>query len=400
MEFIMISIAIIGTGNISTHHITSYLAFPERCKITHLVDIFPEKAEQKNSDMGLGARISASHKEILNDPAIDLVSICTPPFCHAEIAIDFLNAGKNVIVEKPMAASLEECDAMIAAAKKSGKVFSVIAQNRFREPIANLKKVLDTGLIGKIVHAQVDSFWWRGHSYYDLWWRGLWEKEGGGCTLNHAVHHIDMLLWMLGLPNKVSAVISNASHDNAEVEDISVAVLQYTEGALCTKGAIAQVTSSVIHHGEEQQLIFQGEKARISAPWKVAANIAQSNGFPRKEQDEALVKQLNDYYESQPKLNHTLHEGQIDNVLSAIETGSKPLIGGEDGRRTIELIAAIYKAGTEQRAVELPLKSDDPFYTVKGIMERVPHFYEKTASVNELGGNITTGSDYKKADKI
>jgi predicted dehydrogenase len=397
MEFIMISIAIIGTGNISTHHINSYFAFPSRCKVTHLVDIFPEKAEQKNSDMGLGARISASHREILNDPAIDLVSICTPPFCHAEIAIDFLNAGKNVIVEKPMAASLEECDAMIAAAKKSGRVFSVIAQNRFREPIANLKKTLDSGLIGKVVHAQVDSFWWRGHSYYDLWWRGLWEKEGGGCTLNHAVHHIDMLLWMLGLPHKVSAVISNASHDNAEVEDISVAVLQYAENALCAKGAIAQVTSSVIHHGEEQQLIFQGEKARISAPWKVAANIAQSNGFPRKEQDEALIKQLNDYYESHPALAHTLHEGQIDNVLSAIETGSKPLIGGEDGRRTIELIAAIYKAGTEQRAVELPLKSDDPFYTVKGIMERVPHFYEKTASINELGGNITTGSDYKKS---
>jgi predicted dehydrogenase len=391
----MIQVAIIGTGNISQLHINGYLAFPQRCRITHLVDIFPEKAEKKNSECNLGAKVSASHKEILNAQDIDLVSICTPPFCHAEIAVDFLTAGKNVLVEKPMAASLEECDAMISAALKSGKMLSVIAQNRFRDPISGLKKVLDSKMIGKIVHAQIESLWWRGHSYYDLWWRGTWEKEGGGCTLNHAVHHIDMLCWMLGLPKKVSAVISNASHDNAEVEDISVAVLQY-DGGLCSKGALAQVTSSVIHHGEEQQIVFQGEKARVSAPWKVTANIAQPNGFPAKEQNEELIAALNNFYESLPKLDHVMHEGQIDNVLSALETGAKPAIGGEDGRRTIELIAAIYKAGTEQRAVELPMKKDDPFYTVKGIMENVPRFYKKSASVNDLDGNITTGSDYKK----
>ena len=384
----MINVAIIGTGNISGQHIDGYLAFPDRCKITHLVDIFPEKIDKKNIDRNLGAKVSASYKEILDAKDIDLVSICTPPFCHAEIVIDFLNAGKNVLVEKPMAASLEECDAMIAASEKSGKVFSVIAQNRFRDPISGLKKVLDSRLIGKVVHAQVESLWWRGHSYYDLWWRGTWEKEGGGCTLNHAVHHIDMLCWMLGLPKKVSALISNVSHDNAEVEDISAAILQY-EGGLCAKGALAQITSSVIHHGEEQQLVFQGEKARVSAPWRVSANIAQSNGFPAAEQNTAIIKDLDDYYSSLPKLAHTLHEGQIDDVLAAIEIGSKPMIGGEDGRRTIELIAAIYKAGTEQRTVELPMQKDDPFYTVKGIMEKVPRFYQKTASVGDQGGNIT-----------
>ena len=390
----MISVAIIGTGNISYQHITGYLAFPKRCKITHLVDIFPEKAVKKNEDFKLGAKVSASHKEILNDPDIDLVSICTPPFCHAEIAIDFLNAGKNVIVEKPMAASLEECDAMISTVKKTGKMLSVIAQNRFTDPITKLKKVLDSQMIGKIVHAQVDSFWWRGHSYYDLWWRGTWEKEGGGCTLNHAVHHIDMLCWMLGLPKKVSAVISNASHDNAEVEDISVAVMQY-DGGLCSKGALAQVTSSVIHHGEEQQLIFQGEKARVSAPWKITANVGYPNGFPTRDQNSELIKQLDDLYKSIPEYSHVLHEGQIDNVLTALETNGEPMIKGEEGRLTIELITAIYKAGTEQRAVDMPIKKDDPFYTVKGMMENVPHFYEKTVSVEEQNGSISFGSDFK-----
>jgi len=383
----MLNVAIIGTGNISRMHINGYLAFPERCKITHLVDIFPEKAEQKKIDNNLDAKVFSSHKDILDDPTIDLVSICTPPYVHAEIAIDFLNAGKNVIVEKPMAASLEECDAMIAAAEKSGTKFSVIAQNRFRDPIMNLKTVLDSGKIGKVVHAQIDSHWWRGHCYYDLWWRGTWEKEGGGCTLNHAVHHIDMLGWMLGLPTQVSAMMSNASHDNAEVEDISVAAMQYGGGAL------AQVTSSVIHHGEEQQVIFQGEKARISAPWNTFASISKDNGFPTR--NEEFEKELTEYYESLPHLDHIAHTGQIDNVMTAIETDGEVLIKGADGRLTIELITAIYKAGTEKRTIDLPIQKDDPFYTVEGIMKNVPHFFQKSASVTELGNEaITVGSNY------
>ncbi|GHV07651.1 oxidoreductase [Spirochaetia bacterium] len=390
----MLNIAIIGTGNISRMHLEAYLAFPERCAITHLVDIYPEKAEQKKQENKLvNAKVFSSHKDILNDPSIDLVSICTPPYVHAEIAIDFLKAGKNVIVEKPMAASLEECDAMIKAAKESGKIFSPIAQNRFRDPITNLKKTLDSGKIGKVVHAQIDSFWWRGHSYYDLWWRGTWEKEGGGCTLNHAVHHIDMLGWMLGRPSKVSAMISNAAHDNAEVEDISVAVMQYGGGA-CAKGALAQVTSSVIHHGEEQQVIFQGEKARISAPWKVYASTPRPNGFPIENTD--LEKELTDYYEALPHLPYSGHTGQIDNVMKAVETNSDFLIKGEDGRLTIELITAIFKAGSEGKTIDLPLKKEDPFYTVQGIMANVPHFYKKSASVQEFSGDITVGSDYKK----
>ncbi|MCL2472055.1 MAG: Gfo/Idh/MocA family oxidoreductase [Treponema sp.] len=373
----MITVAIIGAGNIAQSHIKAYLEFPQRCRITWLSDIYPENAEKLNANYELEAQICKSYKDIIANNDIDLVSICTPPFTHAEIAVDFLNAGKNVIVEKPMAASLEECDAMIAAAEKSNRILSVIAQNRFRDPVANLKKILDTGIIGRVVHAQVDSLWWRGHEYYDLWWRGTWEKEGGGCTLNHAVHHIDMLAWMLGMPQKVSAVISNAAHDNAEIEDISVAILQYGESKACARGALAQITSSVIHHGEEQQLIFQGERARLSSPWRVEANIGSSNGFPKKEKNTELISQIDNIYNSLPKLAYTAHAGQIDNVLCAIETGAGVLITGEDGRRTIELISAIYKAGCEQKTVELPIQRGDPFYTVKGIMNQAPRFYKK-----------------------
>ena len=384
----MIRVAIIGTGNISRFHIDAYCAFPSRCRIVALCDIIPEKCSDTQTRYNLlQAQIFDSHTAMLSalKGQIDLVSICTPPFCHSSIAIDCLKAGCNVVVEKPMAASLEECDAMLNAEKQSGKVLSCIAQNRFRDQVVALKKVLDSGLIGRVLHAQVDSFWWRGLHYYDLWWRGTWKSEGGGCTLNHAVHHIDMLIWMLGMPEKVTAVLSNAAHNNAEVEDISVAILQYPNGTL------AQITSSVIHHGEEQQLIFQAEKARVSVPWKVYASIAAPNGFPKQEHDEELEKKLNDFVNAIAPMPYTAHKGELENVLTSLEQGTAPFIGASDGRNTLELITAIYKSGASAATVKLPLTADDPFYKVEGIMACVPHFYEKSASVAGFSGEITTG---------
>lgn len=379
----MIRVAIVGTGSISQEHIKGYLEFPERCKIVALVDIYPEKAEEKKQRFKLnGADVYNDHKDILNREDIDLIDICTPPYVHAYIAVNSLNAGKNVLVEKPMAASLEECDKILEAAERNKKLLSVVAQNRFRTAFMKLKNTLDAGLIGDVVHAQVDSFWWRGHSYYDLWWRGTWEKEGGGCTLNHAVHHIDMTAWMMGMPEEVQAIMSNTSHDNAEVEDISIALLKYKNGAL------GQITSSVVHHGEEQQVIFQGKKARISAPWKVYASASQSNGFPMR--DEGYEKEIEKFYESLPESKYEGHTAQIDNILTAFETDEKVLITGEDGKKALELITAIYKAATSKQPVKLPLSKEDPLYTVEGLQASVPHFYEKSASVENFDNEYIT----------
>lgn len=383
----MVRIAIIGTGGISNAHIQGYLQFPDRCRIVALVDIVPEKARQIREKYQLSdAQVYDDHTKILDRDDIDLADVCTPPYVHASISVNCLRAGMNVVCEKPMAASLEECDAMLRARDESGKKLSVIAQNRFRQPIRNLKELLDSGLAGSVRSVQVDSLWWRGHCYYDLWWRGTWEREGGGCTLNHAVHHIDMLLWMMGLPESVTSVLSNVAHDNAEVEDLSMSILRYP-------GALAQLTASVVHHGEEQRLIFQCEKAKLAAPFECFASVSRPNGFP--ERDEDLEREIADYAAALPPARWEGHTGQLENVLTALETGTPVAIGGEDGRRTIELITAIYKSGAEGRTVPLPLGRDDPFYTAKGILEHTPHFYEKTTSAADLEGEITLGSTYK-----
>lgn len=384
----MINVAIIGTGGIAPAHVEGYARFPGRCRVSALVDLYPEKAEKLKADFKLDARVFASHEAVLADPSVDLVSICMPPYLHAPIAVACMRAGKDVLVEKPMAASLEECDQMIRVAAETGRKLAVVSQNRFRTPIWNLKRALDSGLAGPVVHAQVDSFWWRGHSYYDLWWRGTWEKEGGGCTLNHAVHHIDMLLWMMGgRPEKVQSVLANLAHDNAEVEDFSTSVLSYPR-------AVAQVNASLVHHGEDQQLVFQCEKARLSAPWRVSASMSKSNGFP--ERNPELEAEIDSVYQGYPALIHEGHAGQIEDLLNAIETGKRPLVGGEEGRTTLEVITAAFRSGAEGRAVVLPLERDDPFYTREGIMERAIHFYEKKKSVENLADEpISTGSAYK-----
>ena len=383
----MIRVAIVGTGNISHAHVKGYLEFPDRCKIVALVDIVPEKAQRMKETYHLDADVYDDHEKILSRTDIDLVDVCTPPYVHASISINCLRSGKNVVCEKPMAASLEECDAMIRARDESGKKLSIIAQNRFRQPIANLKALLDSGIAGPVRSVQVDSFWWRGHCYYDLWWRGTWEKEGGGCTLNHAVHHIDMLAWMMGLPQKVTSVLANVAHDNAEVEDLSASILQYP-------GALAQLTASVVHHGEEQQLVFQCEKAKIAAPFTCYASSSKPNGFP--ERNEALEQEIAAFADSLPKVQYEIHPGQLENMLTAIETDTEPAITGEDGRRTIELITGIFKSGALGQTIDLPLQKDDPFYTVEGIMQNVPHFYEKTTSAADLDGEISYGSNYEK----
>jgi Predicted dehydrogenases and related proteins len=384
----MIRVAVIGTGNIAHSHVKAYLRFPDRCRIVALADIYPDKAKAFKAQYGLEAAVFDSHERLLDAGSVDLVSICTPPFTHAQIALDSLRAGAHTIVEKPMAASLAECDELVAAAAASGRVFSPIAQNRFRTPMMRLKRLLDSGLAGKVNHVQVDSHWWRGHCYYDLWWRGTWAKEGGGCTLNHAVHHIDLLNWLMGMPSELSAFMANTAHDNAEVEDISLALMRFPGGAL------GQITSSVVHHGEEQQLVFQAEAARVSVPFRAYASTSQGNGFPRR--DEELERRLAACYEATPELEHEAHDGQIDDVLRAIETGSAPLIGAEDGRRTLQVITGIYKSAATRSIVGLPIGPGDDFYTAEGVAARVPHFHEKTTSKVELSSeSITTGNDYK-----
>jgi predicted dehydrogenase len=382
----MLTIAVVGTGNISRAHLDAYATFPDRCRVVALCDIVPGKAERVRQEVGLGddVLVVESHRDLL-DRDVDLVSVCTPPSTHAEITADLLRAGSHVLCEKPMAPSLTECDAMLAAERESGRLLSVVAQNRFRDDIATLKEVVESGLVGALAHVRVDSSWWRGVPYYDLAWRGTWDSEGGGPTLNHAIHHIDLLVWMLGTPRAVAAMMTNAWHDNAEVEDLSVALLEYER-------AIAQLTSSVVHHGEEQAIVVQGRDASVAQPWAVRAETTQPNGFPVPGGDVDLTARLDSLAAAHVPLTHQGHRGQVGDVLAAVETGGRPSVDGAAGRRTVEVVTAIYQAAIERRTVDLPIPAGSPYATGEGVRSRAPRYFPKARSVAELDGTITLGS--------
>ncbi len=381
----MLKVGIIGAGGIAKAHLEGYLSFPEQCEVVALCDIDLSAAEARKKEFGLdSARVYDNVEELLADGTLDLVSITTPPSAHAANTVAALEAGVNVLVEKPMAPSLEECDRMIAARDASGKLLGVVAQNRFRDDMTTLKEALDSGLIGSISHISVNSAWSRSLPYYDLWWRGTWQSEGGGCTLNHAIHHLDLTMWLAGRPNSVTAVLTNAQHGNAEVEDLSVAILAYDR-------ALGEITSSVDHHGEDQYIVVQGERARVSQPWKAVADSFLPNGFPSGSNDE-LVAELDALAEAHVPLEYVGHTGQISDFLDALENSREPAITAEDGRNAIELVTAIYESGIEGRTVALPLSNEDPYYYSGALVERAPHFFEKTAAVRKQEGEIVVGA--------
>lgn len=371
----VVKVMIVGAGAIAPAHIESYLQFPERATITVIANPSVARARQLADRYQLKPVVTDVYEKELS--SVDLVSVCTPPSTHRDIAVKALEAGKHVLLEKPMAMSIKECDAILGAAQNSGSKLSVVAQSRFITSIRKVIGLARSGRYGKILFAQVNSWWWRGQNYYDLYWRGLWEKEGGGCTLNHAVHHIDLLLWAKGLPAAVSTCMGNLQHHNSEEEDISISSLLYPDGTM------AQVNTSLIHHGEKQHLDFQMENASLSLPFAAQATRARPNGFPL--EDEEMVRHLNDEYAKIEALEFEHHTGQVDDFLSSIENNESPEIDGKDGRNTVELITAIYKSAITKQHVPLPILKDDPHYTFAGRIAEAVRYNEKKRSVDSFG---------------
>lgn len=366
-------IAIIGAGAISDSHIEGCLAYPQRCRVVAIVDRDIDKAKAKIAKHGLCATALTDTASLLSLPGgVHIACICLPPALHRDVAVQLLQNGIHVLCEKPLAPSLDACDDMISAAKAGGAVLSTVAQNRFKPDVYKIKKLLESGMLGRLTMATVLSLWWRGENYYNLDWRGRWETEGGGCTLAHAIHHIDLMLWYMGNASQVTAIVDNLAHTNSEVEDMSMAMVRFASGAA---GA---VVSSLLHHGEQQRLTIDSMGGSVGLPLSISASEQMENGFPNT--NERMVSQMRQFLDS-VTLRPDGHTGQIDDLLTALETGQPPMVTGEDGRRVIEFISAMYQSAFLKKPVSLPMTPADPFYTQQGKCDGAHKFYEKTVSV-------------------
>lgn len=384
----MINIGIIGTGAISRIHIDSYKKFSNKCSVVAICDTVKEKAELLCKEKDLDATIYTDVNDMLKDENVDAISVCLPPSLHSKFTILSLDAKKHVLCEKPMATSIEECDLMVDAVSRNKKILSIVSQNRYKDEITKVKQILDSGKLGKIHFANFNSLWWRSDIYYHLKYRGTWQSDNGGCTMNHSIHYIDLMIMLFGKPKSVRAYFNNLNHKNSECEDISIAIFEYED-------KVITFNSSLLSHGEKQSITIDGENAGISIPWNVNASKTLANGFPL--DDEEKAKEINDLYNSLDNLKYKEHDAQILHFLNAIENPANEYISQDDGKNTIEVVMALYKAAQEETRVNFPIEKDDPYYKKETMIGKMTRFNEKEIFLDSLPNiEISLGRDFSK----
>ena len=373
----MIRIAVWGAGDAAETHVRSFLKYPGRCKITAVINHNADRAEALVQKYGLTeARVFTGLASAVESVPVDAVSLCLPPAQHCACAIEAMERGLHVLTEKPMANSLEECDRMIRCAEKNHKLLAVIFQLRFTNEAQRIRTLLKSGDFGAFRYGNFNSMWFRGEHYHDVAWRGTWALEGGGVLTAQAIHHLDLVQYLTGMPEKVNAVMANVGHSNTQCEDVLTAIFRYPE-------AFAQFSASLVSHGQRKELSFHTDKALMNIPWNPASDTGQPNGYAA--DDAVTLAALKQSYDSIPPLEAEKHDAQILNFLNAIEGKEALLVDGAEGRKSMELITAVYESFVTGREIALPITEADPFYTAEGRTAALPHFHEKTRSTARSG---------------
>ncbi|HZE96441.1 MAG TPA: Gfo/Idh/MocA family oxidoreductase [Planctomycetota bacterium] len=334
------SIAVIGSGAIADQHLGAIREIPH----AKLIGVYSRSAEKaKKVGEREKCRWSTDYQELLRDPAVDIVDIVTSSGSHGPIAREALEAGKHILVEKPMAMTSVEAEALIALARSKGLTLGVVSQRRFEDQHEAVKKAIDAGALGKLLLAEVSCPYYRDQAYYDSAdWRGKIATDGGA-IMNQGIHSVDLLLWLLGPAKTVTGRIATQTH-RMEAEDLALAIVTFENGAF---GTIMASTS--IQPGFTPMLNLYGEKGTIKLEGAAIVHWTVP-GVPRPEfaspQASAAVRG--------PLLaSHQMHQRQILDVLAAIEEGRPPRVSGEDGRRAVRLIEGLYAASKSGAPVTL-----------------------------------------------
>ncbi len=342
--------ALIGCGRISPNHVMA--AKNNDLDIVALCDINKENAIDKIIKFDLDSdkvKIYEDYKEMLKNEKPDLVAIATESGKHAAIALDCIEAGCHIIVEKPIALSIADANAIIKAGKEKGVLVCANHQNRFNNSIQEIKKAIDKRRFGKLLHGTAHVRWARDHEYYDrASWRGTWEQDGG-CLMNQCIHDIDLLRWMMGDEiDTVYGMTDRLVHHYIEAEDLGIAVVKFKNGSY----GIIEGTTNVYPKNLEETLYIFGEKGTVKAGGE-SVNIIEEWNFSDCFGDEEKVKE--ECSENPPNIYGFGHSKLYKNVIGAIEGKEELLVDGEAGKRAMELVLAIYKSAAENRPVKLPL---------------------------------------------
>jgi UDP-N-acetyl-2-amino-2-deoxyglucuronate dehydrogenase len=400
-----IGVGIVGCGIIARTHIRALLAFPHDARVTALASRSQEsiagaaaylraQAEEQaaEADVTGDRALAASYREhaastrtahadwqaLVADPTVDAVIVTTPPFLHHPVTVAALQAGKHVLCEKPLAVSLREADEMIDAARTAGRVLSTVSQGRFAEEQRRMHALVHSGALGRVFFGKADGQWYRPPSYYELWWRGTWAREGGGSATGQGIHILDQTLWILGKrPVQVFGKIDTFVHPiprvraegSVPIEDTALGIVTFEDGS------ILEFCAAVSQQLERSQIELSGEHGSVQAfPWAVYSVDAATNERLARFVEEDVPPLPESWRPKKPELDPYRNPGpnplppvwsmipQVGDFLDAIRTGRTALTGDVEGRRALEVLTALYRSAILGRPTDLPLAPDDPFY--------------------------------------
>ncbi len=334
--------AILGCGRIAPRHADS-LQRIQGASITAFADIIPQRAQDFASKYS--AEAFPSLDALIKKDVFDVACVCTPSGLHAEHAIALMNAGKHVVVEKPMALRLEDADAMIKTAQAKGVSLFVVKQNRFNLPVQAVRKAFEEGRFGKLVLGTVRVRWCRTQAYYDQAdWRGKWAMDGGVFS-NQASHHIDLLEWFMG---DVESVFSRTATQlvNIECEDTGIATLRFKSGAL----GVIEATTATRPVDLEGSLSIMGATGTAEISGFAVNKIRHFNFTERRAEDAEVISR---YSDAPPSVYGFGHLAYLQNVVDSLGGSTKPAVDGVEGRRSLELIHALYASAETGREIFL-----------------------------------------------
>ncbi|MCF0132133.1 MAG: Gfo/Idh/MocA family oxidoreductase [Pseudobutyrivibrio sp.] len=342
--------ALIGCGRISTNHI--YAAVNNKLDIVAVCDILPEAMEallQKHnlSDDGSIARYTDYKQMIAEHPELELISIATESGYHARIALDCIVAGINVIIEKPMAMSIDDADKIIKLSEEKGVKVCACHQNRFNVAVQEMRQALEAGRFGRLSHGSIHVRWNRNEGYYtQAPWRGTWAGDGG-CLMNQCIHGIDLLRWTFGEVDEIYGTTRQQFHDYLEAEDVGMAVVKFKNGAIAT----IEGTTNVYPQNLEESLFVFGEKGTVKIGGKSTTNLDVWQFADENDHD----REINGLVEPTSNVYGNGHTGLFADMIDAISHDRRPYIDAHAGRAALEIVLAIYKSQKTGQPVKMPL---------------------------------------------
>lgn len=340
--------ALIGCGRISPNHIAA--AKSNNLEFVGICDIDKQMIYDKTAKFDLkDVHQYTDYHEMLEKEKPELVAIATETGKHAAIALDCITAGCNLIIEKPIALSIADADAIIEAAKIKGVKVCVSHQNRFNKSIQKIRGAIESNRFGRMFYGTAHIRWCRDEEYYaKAKWRGTWEQDGGA-LMNQCIHNIDLLCWMMGDEvDEVFGMTDRLNHPYIEAEDLGIALVKFRNGAY----GIIEGTTDLFPKNLEETLYLFGEKGTVKAGGTSVNRIEEWRFSYQLDEPEQVIAQ---FREDPPNVYGFGHMPLYADVINAIQNDREPYVNAEAGKRAMELVLAIYKSAAEQQSVKFPL---------------------------------------------